>query len=168
MQMKNVLSIAIPGGIIATLILWWIGENLSSDALSMAIGMVLGTLAGVPSAALIFLALHRGDQDGNYIDAPTYQNEPTVCVNPPTIYADEVTMYSHMFRKAIGLPPLPERQAPPQPADIEGQIEELEPYLAHLKTRRHWPLCRRLARCWRYPMTHSCGPQAAGKTAPTR
>lgn len=40
---------------------WRIGESLSSDAVSMAIGLLLGVMAGVPTA-LIVLAAHRREE----------------------------------------------------------------------------------------------------------
>ncbi len=43
---------------------WRIGGRLSSDALSMAIGLLLGVMAGIP-AALLMLASNRRREEGN-------------------------------------------------------------------------------------------------------
>ena len=114
---------------------WTIIDKLSTDAIGMAIGMGFGVLAGVPTATLVLLARRRASED-DYIDVqPTYQ-APTTCEYTPVVYANQVTPYMHVFRKVTGMPPLPTRPAPPPPADIDAQIEELEPYLAHLKAQR--------------------------------
>lgn len=109
--------IAVPLTAVATAFAWRISQMLSSDAIGMAIGMLLGTLAGLPAAALVLIAVSRRTPD------PFYDN-----YDPPTIdvtaYADEVTPYTHLFRRAAGMPALPDRQA---------EIAELEAYLKHLK-----------------------------------
>jgi len=79
----------------------------------MALGMLLGILAGLPAAALVLVSLRSSqapDRD-DYIDV-----QPT--------YADEVTPYTHLFRRAAGMPPLPDRQA---------TIDELRSHLAYLE-----------------------------------
>ena len=58
--MKTALVIAIPGGIFATGVMWWLGEHLSSDAIGMALGLAFGVLAGLPAAALVLVASRRG------------------------------------------------------------------------------------------------------------
>ena len=96
----------------------WSLSRLTSDAVALALGLTLGVLAGVPSAALIIVAARRDSEDddnaGAYIDAPV-------------TYADQVTPYYRAARQAMNMPPLPDRQA---------QISELEAYLDHLKTQR--------------------------------
>lgn len=76
--------------------------------------MLLGVLAGLPAAALIILASRRVAPD--YSD----NDQPARAVT----YADEVTPYTHAFRRLAEIPALPDRQA---------TIAELEAYLAHLK-----------------------------------
>ncbi len=97
--MKTVLLIAVPGGAVFTLLAWSL-TRLSPDAVALAIGLSFGVLAGLPSAALVLLARRRDEQDGDegdYIDAPV-------------TYADEVTPYTHAFRRAVNLQPLLPRQ----------------------------------------------------------
>jgi hypothetical protein len=128
--MKTALLIAVPGAALFTALAWRISELLSPDAIGMAIGLGFGVLAGVPTAALVLLARRRDDEDGpgDYIDVqPTHQAQPPTCEYAPVVYADEVTPYTHAFRRVTGMPPLPDRQA---------QIDELEAYLDHLKTQR--------------------------------
>ena len=45
---------------------WRIGSLLSSDAIGMAVGMTLGVLAGVPTAALVLLARRRDEEDDEH------------------------------------------------------------------------------------------------------
>ena len=78
--MKTVLAIALPGGAIVTAILWWLGEHLSSDAIGMAIGMALGTLAGLPVAALVILAARRDREDD--CDDDWQQRSPAAPAQP--------------------------------------------------------------------------------------
>ena len=61
--MKTVAMIAIPGGMFATGVMWWLGEHLSSDAIAMALGLVLGVLSFVPTTALVLAARRRDDAD---------------------------------------------------------------------------------------------------------
>ena len=112
--MRLALLIGVPGGIAATFVMWWIGERLSPDAIAMAIGLTLGVLAGVPAAALVLAALRGGRAD----NAP-----PTIDAYPEPA-AEDVTPYTHTFRRLAGMPPLPDRQA---------QIQELRSYLAYLE-----------------------------------
>lgn len=48
---------------------WRVGENLSSDAVSMAVGLLLGVMAGIPTALLVLASDRRSartydDRDG--------------------------------------------------------------------------------------------------------
>lgn len=96
--MRVALAIAVPLGASLTVILWRISTLLSPDAVAMALGLFFGVLAGVPAMALVAMARRRDEED-DYIDVQ------------PTVYADEVTPYTHLFRRATGLPELPSRQA---------------------------------------------------------
>ena len=114
--MRTVLLIAIPGGAIFTLFAWSL-SRLSSDAVALALGLTLGVLSLIPSLWLVTLARRRDSEDyaaDSYIDV-----QPT--------YAEDVTPYYRLARRAMGMPALPERQA---------QIAELEAYLDHLKAQR--------------------------------
>ncbi len=104
--MKTALIIAVPGGMFATFVLWWLGEHLSPDAIGMAIGLAFGVLAGLPAAALVLVASRSR--------APYYGDDyepPTIDVRP-TAYAEDVTPYTHLFRRAVNLQPLLPRQDP--------------------------------------------------------
>jgi len=57
--MKQILvfAVLIFGGVFA----WQIGESLSSDAISMGLGIFFGMLAGLPAALLVLAASRRND-----------------------------------------------------------------------------------------------------------
>ena len=114
--MRTVLLIAIPGGAAFTLFAWSL-SRLSSDAVALALGLTLGVIAGVPTLALVTLARRRDSED--------YAEDSYIDVQPT--YAEDVTPYYQLARRAMGMPALPERQA---------QIAELEAYLDHLKAQR--------------------------------
>jgi len=57
--MKHVIGLAIV--VFAGIIAWRIGENLSSDAVSMAVGVLFGVLAGIPTALLVLVGGRRQD-----------------------------------------------------------------------------------------------------------
>lgn len=79
----RVAMIAVPGGVFLTVVLWWMVEHLSPDAVAMA-------------------ARRRDDED---------DWQPTIIDNPQPVYSDQVTGYTHLFRRAAGMPALPDRQA---------------------------------------------------------
>ncbi len=115
--MQTALLIAVPGGAAFTLFAWSL-TRLSSDAVALALGLTLGVIACIPATLLVLAAGRRRDSEdyaeGSYIDV-----QPT--------YAEDVTPYYRLARRAMGMPALPERQA---------QIDELEAYLDHLKAQR--------------------------------
>ena len=136
--MRTALLIAIPGGALFTAFAWRISELLSPDAIGMALGLGFGVLAGLPAAALVIVATSRR--------APYYGDdyEPPPIDVDPTCAAEDVTPYTHLFRRAVNLQPLLPRQNPDEvlrtyqaqmatPADNQAQIDELEAYLDHLK-----------------------------------
>lgn len=119
-DVKTALAIGIPLGALFTLFAWRISELLSPDAIGMALGMLLGILAGVPTAALILVASRRPEQADDNVRFYGIQGSGRVYLRgdgsdgvyrleTPT-YADEVTPYTHVARKVMGLPTLPERQ----------------------------------------------------------
>ena len=55
------LTIVICVGLVA-LVGWRITENISSDALGLAIGVVFGVLAGLPTAVLVLASSNRERQ----------------------------------------------------------------------------------------------------------
>ena len=136
--MKTALLIAVPGGALFTAFAWRISELLSPDAIGMALGLAFGVLAGLPAAALVIVASsRRAPYYGDDYEPPTIDAHPTTC-------AEDVTPYTHLFRRAVNLQPLLPRQNPDEvlrtyqaqmeaPADTHAQIAELEAYLDHLK-----------------------------------
>lgn len=64
--MKHLLVIAflIFGGVVA----WRIGETLSSDAISMGLGIFFGMVAGIPAALMVMAAARRGQ----YVESDRY------------------------------------------------------------------------------------------------
>ena len=114
--MQTALLIAVPGGAAFTLFAWSL-SRLSSDAVALALGLTLGVLSLIPSLWLVTLARRR--------DSADYDEDSYIDVQPT--YAEDVTPYYQLARRAMGMPALPERQA---------QIAELEAYLDHLKAQR--------------------------------
>ncbi len=83
--MKKILLLATL--IFVAVIAWRIGEKLSSDAISMGIGVLFGVMAGVPTA-LILIISSRGRRD--YDDAPAHDrgahpHYPQLAAQPPVI-----------------------------------------------------------------------------------
>lgn len=115
--MRLALLIGVPGGIAATFVMWWIGERLSPDAIGMALGMVLGVLAGVPAAALVLAVLRGGDDNDCHPMTVDAYPEPA---------AEDVTPYTHTFRRLTGMPPLPTRQQ---------QIDQLRAALDYIEAQ---------------------------------
>jgi len=66
---------------------WQIGEKLSSDAVSMAVGVLFGILAGIPTALLVLV----GNRDG----MPT-RRQPTPQPQVQIIYVDRADGYTEL------------------------------------------------------------------------
>lgn len=69
---------------------WRVGERVSADAISMAIGILLGTLASIPAAILVLAATRRSEQRSrNNPPAPQgwhggqQGNAPVIVLSPP-------------------------------------------------------------------------------------
>lgn len=80
--MKTVLAIAVPGGLTVTALLWS-AQRLSPDTLAMALGMLLGVLAGLPAAVLVLAALRSAPPapcDTPAPPAPYSSNTPPIIV----------------------------------------------------------------------------------------
>lgn len=150
--MKKVMIIAVPIVAVATLFAWRITELLSPDAIGMAIGLMFGVLAGVPTAALVLLARRRDDEDGESVDhyprtvaqypqpeyTPTvFQDSPVVPWRTPApapVFYEDVTPYYNGARRLMGMEPLP-RRADMEPTRLTAQqISELEDYILFQKT----------------------------------
>jgi hypothetical protein len=66
---------------------WSLGQKLSADALSMAIGIFFGVIASVPAAILVLAASRRGERqpqpDRRQGMPPTGYQTPVIVVTPP-------------------------------------------------------------------------------------
>lgn len=83
MRQLTTLLLLVIGGFLT----WRIGESLSSDAISMGLGILFGMLAGVPAALLVLAASRRREytddepQVRKMVENPsTYANQPPVIV----------------------------------------------------------------------------------------
>ena len=103
-------------------------DKLSVDALGMAIGMTLGVLSGVPTAALVLLARRRDDED-YYPDATIDQYPPAQPYTAPVVCQEDVTPYYNGMRRLLGAEPLPSRADVEPSALTQDQIAELQAYL---------------------------------------
>mgnify|MGYP003379650099 CR=1 FL=1 len=110
-------------------------DKLSVDALGMAIGMTLGVLAGVPTAALVFLARRRDDEDGDADYDPPVTISQYPPAQPPVVIVcrEDVTPYYNGMRRLLGDPPLPSRADLEPTALTPHQISELEAYIEYQK-----------------------------------
>ena len=61
--MKVAFAIAVPLGVFLTLVAWRLSQLLSSDAIAMAVGLLLGALSLVPATVLVLAAGRRDAQD---------------------------------------------------------------------------------------------------------
>ena len=77
----GVALVAVLGGSMLT--------RLSSDALGMAIGVMFGVLAGIPSALLVLATSRRRDRDDEY-DADRHALPPPYVQGPPYPYQPPV------------------------------------------------------------------------------
>jgi hypothetical protein len=69
---------------------WHVGEKLSSDALSMGLGILFGVLAGIPTALLLLAAGRRRSEDGSRTETPSGRRYPPAApmmtpAQPPVI-----------------------------------------------------------------------------------
>lgn len=63
---------------------WRVGETLSSDTISMALGVLFGTLAGLPVAALVLSAERRDRPAGHAEPRPAEPPAIRRIEQPPT------------------------------------------------------------------------------------
>ena len=111
-MMKTALLIAIPGGMFATGVMWWLGEHLSSDAIAMAIGLFFGALSLVPATVLVLAGGRRDDEDDWQDDHQTIDAYPT-------------TPYYKLAQRVIG--------EPRQLSSRQAEIDTLRSALAYLE-----------------------------------
>lgn len=83
MRRFMVFAVLIIGGVFA----WQIGESLSSDAISMGLGIFFGMLAGLPAALLVLAASRRNEYVERERSAtaresayPSYAHQPPIIV----------------------------------------------------------------------------------------
>lgn len=82
--MKQILVfvLLVIGGVLA----WQIGESLSSDAISMGLGIFFGMLAGLPAALLVMAASRRNEYaDRDRASASRESAYPNYAHQPPII-----------------------------------------------------------------------------------
>ena len=112
---------------------WRIGSLLSSDAIGMAVGMTLGVLAGVPTAALVLLARRRDEEDDEHWDEGDRNRQPQgYGYQPPIIVLTGAAGYPGMqgqqqTQQAM-LPPPQQAPWPPERRErsfrIVGEVEQ--------------------------------------------
>lgn len=51
--------LALTALVLAGVVTWWFGRRLSPDAIAMAVGVVFGIMAGVPTSLILLAARHR-------------------------------------------------------------------------------------------------------------
>jgi hypothetical protein len=93
---------------------WRIGSMLSSDAIGMAVGMTLGVLAGLPTAALVLLARRHDDDKDDYRDDDRTLPAQGYGYQPPIIVLTGAAGYPG----APGQPPQAQQAMLPAPAAV--------------------------------------------------
>ncbi|MEZ4636666.1 MAG: hypothetical protein R2856_17175 [Caldilineaceae bacterium] len=89
---------------------WSVGQRLSSDALSMAIGILFGILAGIPAALLVMAAGRRGERTPEPPKRMPQEygggfQAPVIVVSPPGAqYPQGYGQQSPQARRAFYLP----------------------------------------------------------------
>ena len=83
--MKVAFGIAIPLGVFLTLVAWRLSQLLSSDAIAMALGMLLGVLSLVPTSLLVLAAGRRDAQDDDDLRYSMLANTGRVRLSGPGV-----------------------------------------------------------------------------------
>jgi len=83
--MKKILLLSLLTFI--AVIAWRMGERMSSDAISMGLGVLLGVLAGVPTALLLLISNRGRRTDGEAAarGGGQYSQYPALAAQPPVI-----------------------------------------------------------------------------------
>ncbi len=113
---------------------WQIGEKLSSDAISMGLGVLFGMLAGLP-AALLVLAGGRGRTRNRQDDAPSRHGmqpyQPPYGAQPPIIVLTGHGMAPSQQpagyvsgQQSHGQPGWPPERQPERHFKVVGETEE--------------------------------------------
>jgi len=98
--MKNFLGLALLVGIGAAG--WRIGGLLSSDAVSMAVGVLFGVLAGVPTALLLIAGNRRQGESMNGAANHAHGRHAPAYASPPPVI---IMAAPHMAAPAISQQP---------------------------------------------------------------
>lgn len=88
------LSLLIVGGVVV----WRLGERLSADALGMAVGIVLGVLAGIPASLIIVASGRRHEEENEQVTRA--RPEPLQPVYQPPV----IVLAGHSFAQGGGSP----------------------------------------------------------------
>ncbi len=142
MKQLAVLTILLVGGLLA----WLFGSRLSADALGMAVGLLFGVLAGIPTALLVLASGRRrqAHEDDEQDEAPGRYGQPhtggqTFPYQPPVIvlaapqaapaapqwsYPPTVDSVGHPVRQALPGPGAP-GAAGGRVFKVVGEKEEL-------------------------------------------
>jgi hypothetical protein len=100
---------------------WRLVDNLSSDALSMGLGVLFGVMAGVPTALMVLVADRRREERPTLRRAPEYgANHPYYPQHyphqPPVIVVTGQGMASGLPQPGYGaMPRYPQLDAPEWP-----------------------------------------------------
>lgn len=118
MKHVTMLVLLLLGGFLA----WRIGETLSSDAISMGLGIFFGMLAGVPASLLVLAASRRRE----YLDddppvrrmgeaGNPYANQPPVIVLAGMGGMPQQGLLANQMNAQMGMPALLDDSAWTQP-----------------------------------------------------
>jgi hypothetical protein len=108
---------------------WRVGALLSPDAVSMAIGVLFGVLAGVPTALLVMAGMRRRREENG---ADAGQRENRALPVPYAQYAQQPPIIVVAGPQGMGQTPYPQGNGnwlPPEPPNrrftVVGEREEL-------------------------------------------
>ena len=126
---------------------WRIGEALSPDALSMAVGVLFGVMAGVPTALLVMAGNRRRDEDrreesrpreargqmlaqgygpmGGQLNGPMHGWNMPYAQQPPIIVVAGPQGFGNALQPAPANVPWFPQDAPARTFTVVGEREEL-------------------------------------------
>lgn len=119
------------GGMLAAVVLLaaFMLSRLSSDALGMAMGVVFGMLAGIPSALLVLASSRRQERDDDdddyrrdaarYLERPSYYQPPVIVLAAPMAQEPQTVNNYHAPSVTIHTPPA---QGMPLIADRQREV----------------------------------------------
>ncbi len=127
--MKQFLGLA--GLVLIGTVGWRIGDALSSDAISMALGIFFGILAGIPAALLVLAAERQREHPrSSHRTTRDYQTPPAQAIPQPPVI---------VLNGAGGSMPLALPRSAGQPATFDDYfaVESHAPHYAN--TPAHYP-----------------------------